>query len=62
MEARTARRAALAGWLLEISALLAVFPVLDQLVREEPFNWTIAGAGTLFALLFLFVGVTLTRG
>lgn len=47
-------RKACADWLLEISALLAVFPWLDQLVihSSSPFNWKVA-SGTLFFALSL---------
>ena len=37
-------------------------PSLDQLFREGPFKWAVAGPGIALALLFLAVGLTLTRG
>ncbi|MCC6739978.1 MAG: hypothetical protein IT452_13100 [Planctomycetia bacterium] len=61
-------RSALADWLLEVSALLVVFPWLDQIVLAESqygFKWRVAGGTFLLALGFLCVGLgihALNRG
>jgi hypothetical protein len=61
MKNRAARISAFAGWLLEVSALLAVFPVLDQLVRDVPFNWALATIYMTLALILFSTGLYLTR-
>lgn len=52
-------RTALAEWLLEVSALLAVFPWLDQVVLHDApggFNWRVAAGTFHLALGFLCIG------
>lgn len=66
MTTREARWRAFAEWLMEVSALLAVFPALDMILGELRGDTTIDGwlvAGFLFAALLCFAnGLRLTRG
>ena len=51
-------------WLREVSALLFVFPIVDQLVRDDPgarFDWVVARGSGAFGLLFLVAGLVLGR-
>ena len=55
-------RAAFGEWLREVSALLVVFPVIDQLVDESSrirFNWWVAVIPWCFGLIFLVLGIAL---
>jgi hypothetical protein len=49
----------LSEWMLEISALLAVFPLIDQLAAHRAIHWTFVAVGELIALLFLLLGIEL---
>ncbi len=62
MTARQARKSAIATWLLEVSALLAVFPVVDQVVRNEGFRWAFLAVAYLVMLCLGGAGLYLTRG
>ena len=44
-------------WLLEASVLVAVFPVVDQLIDVRPFRWSVIGGSTVVAVIFLWAGV-----
>jgi hypothetical protein len=58
------RRSAMSQWLREVSALLLVFPVVDQLVLNGPgqrFDWTVAVGGATAGLLLLGIGLTLIK-
>ena len=49
-------------WMREVSALLAVFPLIDQLVDDRArvhFSWWVTGVSMACALIFLFIGVAL---
>ena len=49
--------------MLEASVLLAVFPVVDQLVTASPFRWVLVAEALGFSLLAMIIGVYLrTRG
>ena len=54
-------RKAVADWFLEVSALLAVFPWLDQLVfhPKGTFDWPLTWATTIGALGLAFLGLSL---
>ena len=54
-------RKAVADWFLEVSALLAVFPWLDQLVFHPKgrFDWPLTWATTIGALGLAFLGLSL---
>ena len=49
-------------WLREVSALLVVFPIIDQLVVEPGrahFNWWLALSPAGLGLIFLIFGIAL---
>jgi hypothetical protein len=49
-------------WLLEVSALLAVFPWLDQIIHgEKPFDWHIFGWSIALVLILGGTGLLLVR-
>jgi hypothetical protein len=55
-----ARSSDLAGeWVLEASVLVAVFPVVDQLVSPEGFRWLLVGAAEAVAGGLFTLGVYL---
>lgn len=57
------RRHLLAEWMREVSALLVVFPVVDQLVDASAranFSAWVAGCSLLVGLTFLTLGVEWT--
>ncbi len=54
------RRAAIGEWLREVSALVLVFPIVDQLVREQPatrFDCVVGGGGVILGLILLALGL-----
>jgi len=55
------RRAAVAGWLCEVSALVLVFPTIDQLAKPGALDWRIVAGSIIFACLALGAGLTLTK-
>ena len=54
------RLKAVADWLLEISALLMVFPVLDSMLQHEGKLGWLAWSGVAFAAITGLVGLYLT--
>jgi hypothetical protein len=53
---------AIGHWLIEISALLTVFPWLDQVIHlEKPFSWHLFGWTIALALILLGGGLLLIR-
>ena len=62
MNDREARRHALSEWLLEISVLWAVFPLLDQLVEHKPIDVWVLAWGFGISLTTLVAGVILRKG
>ncbi len=59
---RESRLNALGHWLLEVSALLAVFPWLDQVIHAEKlFDWHLFGWSIAVALILLGAGLLLIR-
>jgi lipopolysaccharide export LptBFGC system permease protein LptF len=62
MTDRQARRHALSEWLMEISALWIVFPLLDQLVENRPFSPWITAWSLGIALFALTGGILLRKG
>ena len=61
MTPRDARLNAIGHWLLEISALLVVFPLLDQVIHNQTLNWIILWWAAALALLSFLGGVILVR-
>ena len=61
MTSRDARREAVSVWLMEFSVLWAVFPLLDQLVDNQPIDLRIM-TWSLGSLTTLVIGVILRRG
>lgn len=60
-----ARWQAIAAWLMEVSALLMVFPALDlflERMRGAAVDWLYAVGFLALAWVFLMVGLMLTRG
>jgi hypothetical protein len=56
------RLSAFGHWHLEISALLAVFPWLDQVIHaEKPLDWHILGWSMSLVLILLSAGLLLVR-
>ncbi len=63
MDKRSARREGLSTWFLELSALWAVFPLLEQIVRPEPaVDWTAVKWGAGISMLTLAAGLYLKSG
>jgi hypothetical protein len=58
---KQALQTAVSTWLLEVSALLFVFPILDQLFDTRPFRWFLAAAGFGLSLTFGLLGLTLIK-
>lgn len=62
MDNREARRMALSEWLMEFSVLWAVFPLLDQVVENRPFDFYVAGVSLGISLTAAAMGVILRTG
>lgn len=62
MTTRSAKLHAIGEWCLEVSALLTVFPWLDQIVHGGTFNWTILYYCVPALLIFGAIGLYLVRG
>ena len=62
MNRRQARFHAMSEWLLEISVLWAVFPLLDRLVEEKPLNGPILVWSFVISLAALAGGIILREG
>jgi hypothetical protein len=62
MTSRDARREAVSVWLMEFSVLWAVFPLLDQLVDNQPIDLRIMTWSLGISLTTLVIGVILRRG
>jgi uncharacterized membrane protein len=63
MPTREARLKALGEWFLEVSALLAVFPWLDQVVHQATsFNWRLFFLSISLVLILGGLGLYLVRG
>ena len=59
---RQARFHAVSEWLMEVSALWAVFPLLDQLVENKPFSFSITVSSVVIAVVAFAGGILLRRG
>ena len=62
MDTRAARRKALAHFLLEVAALLVVFPFLDELLGDGPVKWMHMGLAGGIGLLCFTGGIFLVQG
>lgn len=62
MTDRQARRQAISEWLMEMSVLWAVFPLLDTLVEDKPFDVVLLGWSVGISLTTLLAGITLRKG
>jgi hypothetical protein len=62
MTTKEARWKAVGEWLLEVSALLAVFPWLDQVINKKPFDWQLFSLSILSVLILGGIGLYLIRG
>lgn len=62
MNNRDARRLALSEWLMEFSVLWAVFPLLDQLVENRPFDVAVTAWSIGISLTTGAIGVILRKG
>jgi hypothetical protein len=62
MTDRQARIHAVSEWLMEISALWAVFPLLDQLLGHQRFSVLITISSLVIAVVALAGGIILRRG
>jgi len=62
MNNREARRLALSEWLMEFSVLWAVFPLLDQVVENKPFDFYVAAGSLGISLTAAAIGVILRKG
>jgi hypothetical protein len=62
MDDRTARSHAISEWLMEMSALWAVFPLLDRLVEEKPLNLRVLSWSIGISLALLVGGIILRKG
>ncbi len=58
--AANGRRAAVAGWLLEVSALVAVFPPLEAFLKGNVDKWLVGGS-LFFACAAFATGLVLTK-
>jgi hypothetical protein len=61
-EHNAVRRKAFADWLMEVSALVMVFPALDQLLRKDPTDWPLTIGAFVMALISMGGGLYLIRG
>ena len=57
-----ARRQACSEWFMEFSVLWAVFPLLDQLLRDEPINLGITVLSFGISWLAFIGGILLRKG
>jgi hypothetical protein len=57
-----ARRQACSEWLLEFSVLWAVFPLLDQLLRDEPIDLVITALSVAISWMAFSGGILLRKG
>jgi hypothetical protein len=62
MNTADARRKALSHFLLEVAALLAVFPFLDELLGDGPVKWAYVTAAVGIGLLCFTAGIFLVKG
>ena len=62
MTNRQARIHALSEWLLEISALWVVFPLLDRLVENKPFDLQLMAWSIGMTSAALLGGIILRKG
>ena len=63
MNLRDVRLDATGHWFLEVSALLAVFPWLDQILNNaRPFNWGLLSWCAVAVMILSAVGLVLLRG
>ena len=62
MTTRQARIQALSEWLMEISALWVVFPLLDRLVEDKPFSVGLMAWSIGIAAVTLLSGIILRKG
>ena len=57
-----ARRDGLATWMLELSVLWGVLPIVDQLLATRPLDTRITAFSSVISLTALGIGVMLKRG
>ena len=62
MTDREARRHAMSEWLMEVSVLWAVFPLLDWLVENQPVSLLILMISSAISLTTVAIGLILRRG
>ena len=62
MNDRQARRQAISEWLMEMSVLWAVFPLLDRLVEEKPLNAGVLVWSVGISLATLIGGIIVRKG
>ena len=60
MTPRDCKLNAIGHWLMEISALLAVFPALDQVIKGT-LDWFFVGGAIILSLLLFAGGLILVR-
>jgi hypothetical protein len=59
---RDARRERFASILSESGVLLAILPIVDQLLRPYGFDWATVGLTAMVAMSLLIFSVYLSRG
>lgn len=57
-----ARRHACSEWFMEFSVLWAVFPLLDQLLRDDPINMGITALSFGISWVAFIGGILLRKG
>jgi hypothetical protein len=62
MNTADARRKSLSHFLLEVAALLVVFPFLDELLGDGPVKWGYLTAAVGIGLLCFTLGIFLVKG